>query len=207
MLTTEPRGIHRRTSFTVTEALCARFEAKVQRGPDGECWQWQGSQRNGYGAIKHEGRVLGTHVVAYVIASGEIPAGCIVTHDCDNRLCCNPSHLRAGTPSSNVREAWDRRAINACRGEKCPNAKLANEDVQLIRSLHLSRRMGARRISRLVQKNVNTIKNVLGRQSWRHLEWPTKEEAIAIVATFFDKQDCAVKSPAREARSLVGFAS
>ncbi len=203
MLTAEPKGIHRRTSFVVTEALRTRFLAKVQCGLVDECWEWQGSRRNSYGAIKHGGQVLGTHVVAYVIANGDIPSGCIVTHNCDNRLCCNPSHLRAGTPSSNVREAWDRRAINACRGEKSPNAKLVGHDVQLIRSLHLSRCMGALRISRLVKQNVNTIKNVLSRQSWRHIDWPSKEDAQAIVASFFGKQVGVAAVPVVEAKPQI----
>jgi hypothetical protein len=186
----EPRGIHRRIRFTVTTALKARFEAKVDRnGPVpshapalGPCWLWRGAMRNGYGAIKHEGKTLGTHVVSYVIANGNIPADMLVTHKCDNRQCCNPDHLRAGTYSDNVREALDRRAVNKVCGVKHPFAKFSEQEVQLIRAYKIARRKGHRSVSRLLGYGEAGVKNIQCRQNWRHLPWPTPEEAEALVA-------------------------
>lgn len=62
---TEPKGIHRRITFNVTDDLRARFWRRVEKQDQG-CWLWLGAHRNGYGAIKHDGKVLSPHVVSYV---------------------------------------------------------------------------------------------------------------------------------------------
>lgn len=178
----EPQGIHRRIQFTVTNDLVTRFNAKVQKGEPDACWPWIGAPRNGYGAIKHSGKVLGTHVVAFVIANGPAPEGQLVMHSCDNRICCNPSHLSAGTFGDNVREMFDRRSVNVGRGEGCPHATLTEELVRLIHALRIVRRIGARRIHRIIGINEHTAKNVIEGASWRHVKLPTQEEAEQIIA-------------------------
>lgn len=183
--TIEPRGIHRRIQFEVTKALRARLNAKVDSsgGPEA-CWPWTGAPRNGYGAIKHEGKVLGTHVVAFLAAGGVLEDGQLVTHDCDNRLCCNPKHLVAGTATTNARECWDRRAVNATRGEAAPQAVMTEADIRLILAMRVVHGWGSVRIARAIGKNQETVKNIVARQNWKHVPMPTPEEAIAIVANF-----------------------
>lgn len=73
-MTHEPKGLHRRIEFTVTDDLRARFWRRVQQQEHG-CWLWLGAQRSAYGAIKHDGHVLGVHVVSYVIPSRSDPPG------------------------------------------------------------------------------------------------------------------------------------
>lgn len=179
--TLEPRGIHRRIQFTITPALRTRLNAKVQSGGVDDCWPWTGAPRNGYGAIKHCGKVLGTHVVAFLAAGGELAEGQLVTHDCDNRLCCNPKHLKAGTNQSNARESWDRRAVNATRGEAAPQAVFTESQVRLILALRVARGIGARRIARIVGGNEDTVKNIVARQTWKHMPMPTMAEALLMV--------------------------
>jgi hypothetical protein len=168
-LAIEPRGIHRRIQIEVTPAMVERFHAKVDRGTDDDCWLWKGATRNGYGAIKHNGSVLGTHVVAFVIAHGPVPAGHIITHECDERLCCNPSHLRAGTFQSNVREAYDRREVNALRGGKHPGAVLTDDLVRQIRELRAKERIGARTIAKRLGISESGVKAVIYGRTWKHL--------------------------------------
>ncbi len=184
MPTLEPRGIHRRTEITVTDALKARFTNKVQAGTESECWPWIGAMRNGYGAIRHEQKTLSAHVVAFVIAHGAIPTGHIVTHSCDNRICCNPAHLSAGTFQSNVREAWDRRNVNATRGECHPGAKLTTGIVRLIHAMRIVSHIGNVKIGRMLNLNSDTVKGVLSGKGWKHVEKPTFEEAKVIIQEF-----------------------
>lgn len=89
----------------------ARFRAKVT--PDGECVRWIGARDTwGYGNFHVNTpagpRTVKAHQAAYLIAVGELPAGKYLLHACDHPWCVNPAHLRPGTNSENIREAYAR---------------------------------------------------------------------------------------------------
>lgn len=97
------RGIHRRLEFDVTPSLVERFKKKVGEPHDRTgCCHWRGAMRNGYGAIKHNGRVLSAHVVSYRINVGPIPEGHVIRHSCDTRSCVNHEHLSTGLPAKTL---------------------------------------------------------------------------------------------------------
>lgn len=139
-----------------------RFWAKVDVRGAGECWEWQGNLgHGGYGRISMGGRA-GTmrlsHRVAYEIANGECPS--YLLHSCDNRRCCNPSHLQPGDHDTNMREMAER--------ERSRTTKLTAAKVLAIRreaSAGVSQRAIARQYG-VSQGNVNFI---VARKTWKHI--------------------------------------
>ena len=78
-----------------------RFWSKVERGE--ECWLWRGALMGGrYGNFYRDGRMQGAHRVAYELANGPIPDGMLVDHQCGNKQCVRPSHLRLATRKQNA---------------------------------------------------------------------------------------------------------
>lgn len=161
-----------RRPVNITLSLRLRMSKGVDKRSEDECWPWKGCIRNGYGAIKHDGAVFGTHVVAFVIAKGPVPDGLMVTHACDNKVCCNPAHLAAKTTAENVKEAHERLPVLVARGEEQPNAKLTREDVLKIRELYQPGRVASLRIAKLLNLPHHAVRSVLVGKSWKHVQLP-----------------------------------
>ena len=88
-----------------------RFFSKVEKTDS--CWIWKGATRdkNGYGAIKVDGKVVSTHRYAYEKINGNIPNKLDISHTCNNQLCVNPEHLISVTRKQNYDNAVKRGTI------------------------------------------------------------------------------------------------
>lgn len=139
-----------------------------------ECWEWKNCvQGNGYGRIRVRGKTRYVHRLAYELAKGPIPKGRDICHRCDNRRCCNPEHLFAGTRLQNMQDAASKGRIS--RGflhgltvvaHVRNRAKLTMEKAREIRSL---RAAGARSddLAKQFDVDVSNIRLVITHKTWR----------------------------------------
>ena len=93
------------------------FWKHVKRQAPGECWPWTGTKdRYGYGNVKIENKNMIASRVAYRMVRGEaFDEKLHVLHSCDNRACCNPAHLHAGTHQQNMHEMAERKRARGGR--------------------------------------------------------------------------------------------
>jgi hypothetical protein len=86
---------------TITESGCWDFNGFVHpsRGMEHRGPRW------GYGTMSYRGNAMRTHKIAYTVTRGPIPKGMYVMHTCDLPRCCNPDHVKLGTPGDNSRDA------------------------------------------------------------------------------------------------------
>ena len=92
------------------------------------CKEYQGNiHRLGYGQVYYDGRNRLVHRITYVEFVGLIPQDKVLDHICQNRCCCEPSHLRVVTQRENVHAGIAPAAQNV-RKTRCKRGHPLNGD-------------------------------------------------------------------------------
>ena len=95
-----------------------RFDSKWVTA--GGCHLWVACTSNGYGTFKTDGKMVYAHRWAYQRKYGMVAPGMVLDHYvCDNRLCCNPDHVRPVTHRENLLRGNGLTALNAAKTH-CP---------------------------------------------------------------------------------------
>lgn len=128
-----------------SEADQKRFWARIKKGGPDDCWEWQGAlSTKGYGLLfesAHRGRTYQAHRVMMVLSGTPLLGKLFVLHSCDNPPCCNPAHLRVGTPKDNAQDASSRGRLGLrSDGEKHGRHRLTDQQILEIRKSRESRK-------------------------------------------------------------------
>lgn len=142
------------------KSLEDRFLAKIELVPFSTCWWWVGGvNSNGYGQIRVGNKMDSAHRVSFELYNEKTPVGLNILHGCDNPLCVNPAHLRAGTQQENIMDMVLRRRRKT---------KLNEKQVLEIRRLSHSG-LSFTRIGKMYRVNETTIGRIVSRKTWQHI--------------------------------------
>lgn len=148
--------------------IAERIAEKCTSVPIAGCVLWTGySTADGYGRIRHQGRMRMVHRLAYELAYGAIPIGKMVLHRCDTPCCCNPHHLFLGTNRDNVLDMVSKN--RNCAGERHRSAKLTKAQVIEIRALR-EQGVTAREIAKRFGIKKSSAWAVASGKSWKSVQ-------------------------------------
>lgn len=154
-----------------TDSLESRYSRMSPRGAPEACWPWAGRlDRDGYGRLSHGGKDLSAHRVAYELATGtSLLPSVVVRHRCDNRRCCNPAHLEAGSQADNVADMVARG--RQVRGEANHSKLTAAQALELYR-----RRLAGESAEALAAAygvSSRLVYLIAARRMWAHVTRPS----------------------------------
>lgn len=153
-------------------SLYERFWKKVDVLGGNDCWIWTGARTDsGYGRIKVNGRYHRAHRVSYEMYIGPVPEGLFVCHHCDVPECVNPTHLFAGTPTDNMRDARSKDRLRGLEqpGEKNRSAKLTEDAVIEMRGLRADGGITVTELAKRFGVTHGQVSKILARKKWAHV--------------------------------------
>lgn len=143
-----------------------------EKGPD-ECWPFLGTiHATGYGSVWFAGKHWMASRLRFYLDNPNTDTRLHILHSCDNPICCNPNHLRAGTQKENVQDTWSRGRgqIPNNKGILCGTSKLTEKDVLAIRAEAINKVPGLyKKLASEYGVIVPTIRKIVQRERWRHL--------------------------------------
>ena len=136
--------------------LESKFWNKGNKKTETDCWEWTaGLDKDGYGSFRG-GK---PHRVSFEIYhKRKILTGMCILHNCDNRRCVNPNHLREGTHKENMEDKLKR--------SRC-SSKLTKEQVIQIRNYK-----GIKAYKEIAEEfgiTDDTVYLVMNKKTWAHI--------------------------------------
>lgn len=158
----------RATSQSYDLWTCNRLMKKSTEDPTTGCLLWNGplNKVGGYGRIWYREKSWRTHRLFYTLMVSDIPEGMDLMHCCDNPRCINPNHLRPGTHSENIKEAYTKGRKTTPQGTKHPRFRLSLTQVKEVfesseSSISLAKRFGV---------SASAIYRLRNGSTWKSLE-------------------------------------
>lgn len=141
---------------------------------ENECWNWnKKSKQDGYGRTCYKGfnnnKAMMAHRISFQLYHKRlIQENMIICHSCDNRLCCNPAHLREGTHKDNSDDKFERGRFLFMKGEINGRAKITNEIAEIIRHRYKTERITQTQLAQEYKINQMSISKVVRGVSYKN---------------------------------------
>lgn len=152
-----------RQALPLRDRIARRIDVDEVTG----CWNWRAPlDREGYGCITVAKKKQRAHRVSYEVYRGEIPAGLLICHRCDNRRCVNPGHFFLGTIADNNKDMTEKGRLVVV------DRKLTPADV-----IDLRRREAVRPVNRRVEAqrlgcDPSTLRSAIKGRTFAYLPQP-----------------------------------
>lgn len=150
--------------------------SKVDVRGEHECWPWKGcKEKSGYGRTWINDVGYYAHRVIFDLANpGQIelraPANKramgFLMHTCDNRICCNPAHLRVASIKANNLDCLQKGRKKLPMGENHHRSVFSNDEIRQVLEMRKSGQT-ARQIAMNMNKKRATIESLLRRNRLR----------------------------------------
>lgn len=163
----------------MNQKLFTRLMEASETKPDTGCIEWARSlTQDGYGKTKINGVTFRAHRAMWTAVRGDVPAGLLVCHTCDNPKCINIDHLFLGSPAENMADkvkkgrwrggpaTWRDRVS---QGSHNRNAKLNDDAVRQIRSMCLAG-LRAADIGARFMVSPGQVQKIKSGKAWSHVQ-------------------------------------
>lgn len=143
---------------------------------DSGCWLWTGTTVWGYGKFQAKRCQWRAHRFSWVLTGRDLPEHpLVIRHECDNKLCVNPSHLISGTQAENIQDKVDRGRQSV--GEAVFTSKLSDDQVLAIReeyaaTSHLPDGASSYSLAKSFSVDHSIILDVVTGRTWKHVGGP-----------------------------------
>lgn len=156
------------------ETRASTFWAKVDRGEGPRaCWPWRGYVgRGGYGHTWYRGACIDAHRLAYILTHEHVTGFYVcVCHRCDNRRCCNPTHLFLGSRDDNQKDMA--RKGRSAYGARLNMAVLTEKQVVAIRHEYAAG-LSSRKTAKKYGTSRGNVDLIVSGVTWRRTPGPIR---------------------------------
>jgi len=152
---------------SVTRSIESRLD-KYSIKKDNGCVEWTGAvAKTGYGVLNVDGKVTKAHRLSYIANKGEIIDGNIILHECDNRKCINPDHLKQGTYKDNSLDVVNKKRHR--HGENAIGVILNEEKVKNIRIEYIPKVTSMQNLADKHNVSNGAIFKIIHGVTWKHI--------------------------------------
>jgi len=131
------------------------------------CIEWgKWKDKDGYGIVQIEGKLMRAHRIEWEKKYGPIPNGGWVLHRCDNPSCVNLDHLFLGTPKDNIQDCLKKGRRNTPRGFGHYRSKISEETARQIKVLGSA--LTLEKISKQFGTSTATVSRILNNK-WHNV--------------------------------------